>query len=84
MAAWAAESRSASIAIQFLNSPDRPASAFSARADGIVEVVFGDAPQHLAQRIGLRDDVMVGEGLDLNVAGLFFRHEWSSLKPVSR
>ena len=30
----AAESRSASIAIQFLNSPDRPASAFSARAIG--------------------------------------------------
>ena len=31
--------------------------------DGIVEILFLDAPQHLAQRIGLRDHVMVGEGL---------------------
>src|SRR4051812_47132826 len=34
IAAWAAERRSASIAIQFLNSPERPASAFSARPTG--------------------------------------------------
>src|SRR6266403_4757762 len=34
IAAWAAESRSASIDIQFLKSPDRPARAFSARATG--------------------------------------------------
>ncbi len=37
---------------------------FRAR-DGIVEVGFGNAQQHLAQRIGLRDHVVVGEGLDL-------------------
>ena len=29
--------------------------------DRIVEIGFGDAQQHLAQRIGLRDHVMVGE-----------------------
>ncbi len=40
---------------------------FRAR-DRIVEILFGDAPQHLAQGIGLRDHVMVGEGLDLDVA----------------
>jgi hypothetical protein len=34
IAVCAAESRSVSIPIQFLNSPDRPASAFSARATG--------------------------------------------------
>src|SRR6267154_1746992 len=34
ISAWAAVSLSASIAIQFLNSPDRPARAFSARAIG--------------------------------------------------
>src|SRR5450432_398710 len=34
MLAWAAASRSASTDIQFLNSPDKPASAFSARAMG--------------------------------------------------
>ena len=39
---------------------------FRAR-DGIVEILFGDAPQHLAQRIGLGDHVMIGEGLDLDV-----------------
>ena len=37
---------------------------FRAR-DRIVEILFGNTPQHLAQRIGLRDHVMVGEGLDL-------------------
>src|SRR6202171_4201103 len=34
IAAWAHKSRSVSIPIQFLNSPDRPARAFSARATG--------------------------------------------------
>ena len=37
---------------------------FRAR-DRIVEILFVDTAQHLAQRIGLRDHVMVGEGLDL-------------------
>ncbi len=41
---------------------------FGAR-DRIVEILVGDAPQHLAQRIGLRDDVMIGEGLDLELSG---------------
>ena len=40
---------------------------FRAR-NGIVEIVFGNAPQHLAQRIGLRDHVMIGEGLDLRAS----------------
>jgi hypothetical protein len=32
----------------------------------VVEVLFSDTPQHLAQGVGLRDHVMVGEGLDLH------------------
>ena len=52
---------------------------FGAR-HGIVEILFGDPPQHLAQRIGLRDHVMVGEGLDLRASRLFFRHD-GSLEP---
>jgi len=40
----------------------------------IVEILFGDTPQHLAQRVGLRDHVVIGEGLDLDVA-LVDRHD---------
>ena len=43
--------------------------------DGIIEVGFGNAQQHPAQRVGLRDDVMVGEGLDLQHSVFFFRHD---------
>jgi hypothetical protein len=37
---------------------------FGAR-NRVVEMLFGDAPQHVLQRIRLRDHVMVGECLDL-------------------
>ena len=43
---------------------------------GIVAVVVGHAPQHLAQRIGLHDHVMRGVGLDLDIAR-FVRHDLS-------
>jgi hypothetical protein len=33
--------------------------------DGIIEVGFGNAQQHLAQGVGLRDHMMVGEAFDL-------------------
>jgi hypothetical protein len=68
IAAWAAESRSASIARQV-------GKGFFGARDRIVEIFFGDAPQHLLQRIGLRDHMMVSEGLDLERAGLVFRHD---------
>jgi len=51
--------------------------------DGIVEVAFGNAQQHLAQRVGLRDHVMIAVALDLDRAGLFFRHDHSLEKARS-
>ncbi len=56
---------------------------FRAR-DGVVEILFGDAAQHLAQRIGLGDDVMVSEGLDVDARGLFFGHGAASLPRARR
>src|ERR1700694_323124 len=70
IAAWAAASRSVSTDIQFLNSPDRPARAFSARAPGAVRSLSATPPQHLAQGIGLRNHLMIRESLDLERAGL--------------
>ena len=43
--------------------------------NGIVEIPLGNTPQHLAQRIGLRDHVMIGEFLDLQGAARFSRHD---------
>src|SRR5205823_12575601 len=40
----------------------------------IVEIFSANTPQHAAQGIGLRDHVMVGEGLDLERAPVVFRH----------
>ena len=47
---------------------------FRAR-DGIVGVGFGNPQQHLAQGIGLRDDVVVGKTLDLGRPGLVVGHD---------
>src|SRR6476620_748672 len=47
---------------------------FGAR-NRVVEILFGDAPQYVLQRIRLRDPVMVGERLYLERAGLVFRHD---------
>ena len=46
---------------------------FFGTRDGIVEIVVGDATQHLAQGIGLRDHMVIGEFLDLDV-GFAVRH----------
>ena len=43
--------------------------------DRIVHVLFVDPAQNLAQRIGLRDHLMRGEGLDLDVSCAVLRHD---------
>jgi len=62
----------------------QPGQRLLGAPDGIVEVGFGNAQQHLEQRVGLRDHVMVGEGLYLQIFGFLFRHDGFLREELSR
>src|SRR5450631_60715 len=70
MLAWAAASRSASTDIQFLNSPDRPASAFSARAIGSSRYLSATRRSTLRSGLGCVITLWSAKDLTFIVPGL--------------
>src|SRR5882757_1473167 len=69
---WAAERRSASIAIQLLNSPERPASAFSARPTGSSRSDSGTRRNTLRSGLGCVITWWSAKDLTSSAAGLSF------------